>query len=228
MSKIEKVVVMMMGENIFGREIIKGLVEANFPIQGIIIEHSPRASKMIDYLKNDFYNPPSFSELITKNRVKVFEADNLNSKETREILLTLEPDLVLLGGSSRIIKPEIIETAKIGILNSHPGLLPRYRGMDVVGWAIYNGDRVGATCHFVDEGIDTGAILLQEEVPYEKGETLLAIRVRVMRTASALLVRAVRGLETGTLRAVPQTGESKRYGEMPPETLRAVEEKLRA
>ena len=226
---MKKIVVMMVGENIFGRELIRVLLERNLPLAAIIIEKgSKRSQTMLDYLKNDFYNPPSLSELLVGRQVKIFEVDNLNGENCRTFLESLAPDLVLLGGSSRIIKPEIIKTSQTGIMNAHPGLLPDYKGRDVVGWAIYNGDSIGATCHLIDEGVDTGPILLQERASYAKGETLLGIRVRIMKLCADLMSRSVLGLMNSDLQPVAQLPDAgKTYGPMSPEAMRAAEEKLK-
>lgn len=226
---MNKIVIMMMEENIFGRELIRVLLENNLIPEAIIIEKdSKRSAAMLDYLKNDFYNPPPLVELLSNRQLKVFEVDNLNGENCRNILESLAPDLVLLGGSSRIIKLEIIKTVRAGVINAHPGLLPDYKGRDIVGWAIYNDDPIGATTHFIDEGVDSGPILMQERSSYLKGETLLEIRVRIMKLCADLMARSVLGLMRGEIKPTAQPiGVGKVYEPMPSEVMRAVEEKLK-
>lgn len=226
---MNKIVVMMMEENIFGRELIRVLLEKNLIPEAIIIEKdSKRSAAMLDYLKNDFYNPPPLTELLANHQLKVFEVDNLNGENCANFLESLSPDLVLLGGSSRIIKPKIIKTARVGIINAHPGLLPHYKGRDIVGWAIYNNDPIGATCHFINEGVDSGPLLLQERASYSRGETLLEIRVRIMKLCADLITRSVVGLMRGEIKPTGQlVGVGKVYEPMPPEVIRIVEEKLK-
>jgi len=224
-----KIVLMSMEENIFFREILKNLLDRGHALEAVILEKgTPRSAVMVDYLKNDFYNPPTLNQIILGKKIPVYEVDNLNGEKNLELLRKLNPDLILLGGSSRIIKPEIIKTAKTGILNSHPGLLPHYRGRDIVGWAIYNNDPIGATCHFIDEGVDMGPILMQEKVPYSVGKNLLEIRVAVMRLAAALMVKSLQGFLAGKIQAFPQIkGIGKTYGPMSKEIIEIVEDKIK-
>ena len=90
--------------------------------------------------------------------------------------------------NTRIIRKEIIDTTEYGILNSHPGIIPYYRGLDVVGWAILNGDQVGATCHYITEQPDSGPILMTDELRYNYGDTLMDIRIENMKNSNWLLV----------------------------------------
>src|SRR5438132_9934468 len=81
----------------------------------------------------------------------------LNSERMKEDLRRLQPDFIALGGIG-ILREPLIEVARIGVINSHPGLLPWVRGTGVVADAIRRGIPVGCTCHYVDRGVDTGRI----------------------------------------------------------------------
>lgn len=85
----------------------------------------------------------------------------LNSKDMEYILKKCEYDFLILGGCG-ILQKSILETAKEGVINSHPGLLPWARGTGVVGCSIQRNIAVGSTCHFVNAGIDTGNIIVQK------------------------------------------------------------------
>lgn len=82
----------------------------------------------------------------------------MNSPEMVSTLEEIQPDYIILGGSG-IIKPSIIKVPTNGVLNAHPGLLPWFRNVGVVGCALMHGAPVGSTIHYVDEGIDTGSII---------------------------------------------------------------------
>ncbi len=225
MNKQLRVVVAMTDEGIVGREVLEQFGARGITVVAVIVEKSERAEREKSYLKNDFYAPPSFTELMARFPTEVVLVSNLNSEESGNAITRLAPDLVLLDGSV-IVKERIFSLAKLGALNAHPGLLPEYRGVDSVRWSIYHGDPVGATCHFVDSGIDTGPIVLREVVLYALGESLLTIRVRVMRICARLLVDAVVGLSDGTLRGVSQPQEGKYFSWAPKEVQEAVEKKL--
>ncbi len=227
----------MTEENIVGREILLHALKAEpaVKIGLVIVEIGERANKEKVYLRNDFHNPPTFAEALNLLRKKNAAADhttivvqtgNLNNDAVARCLLEYSPDLILLDGST-IIKKKIFETARIGAVNSHPGLLPKYRGVDSVRWAIYHGDPVGTTCHLVNDGIDTGPILLMEEVPYEKGMSLLEIRVSAMIAGVRLMIDAVQRLADGVLSPKSQSNEGANYFSWAPvEVQNAVEAKL--
>ena len=122
-----------------------------------------------------------------------------------EALRAARPDLVVLGGAPGL-PAALLEVPPLGVLNAHPGLLPRYRGMDVVGRAVLNGDPVGATVHFVEPGIDTGAIVSRVEVAPLRGESLAELQARVEAAAGeALADAAATLLAEGRIDAEPQT-----------------------
>lgn len=211
------IVVLMTDENIYGRELLVDFLKSDFEVKAIIVERgSELAEQTKGYLKNDFYSPPSLSEIAKGKNLAVVYTENHNSDDCHQKLLSLSPDIILAGGC-RILKDYIIKTAKIGVLNCHPGLLPEYRGLDPVAWSIYNGESIGATCHFVDSGVDMGAILIRQKEKWEIGESLLQIRVRMMSVCAKLTLKAVRGLKDGSLKPRPQVGQGKRYYEMPAE-----------
>ena len=130
--------------------------------------------------------------------------ESLAGAETVNVVRELEPDLLLLGGAP-ILPAALIELPRIGTLNAHPGLLPRYRGVDVVAHAVRNGDLVGATVHFVDAGIDTGRIISRVDVPIQPGDTLASLQERVETAGGNALADAVQRLHAeGTLPAETQ------------------------
>jgi len=202
------IVVLMTIENIHGREVLLKLLEHNLPISAIIIEHKSKLSENARiYLKNDFYNPKKVSEIICNLQIKTHFVENHNDEQTENLLQQYNPDYIVLG-NARILKSNIIQIPKKGILNAHPAILPKYQGLDCVGWSILNGDSVGATAHFIDEGIDSGPIVLQEIVDYSNCRSLLEVRIMVMKKCAKLIAKSIIGLESGNLIAVEQNTSS--------------------
>lgn len=139
---------------------------------------------------------------------------------------SFQPDLGILVGAD-LVPEVIISRARIGMLNPHYGLLPAYRGMNVAEWSIYNGDPVGVSIHWVDPGVDTGAILLTEELPLYRGDTLADLRRRQRAASARLLAEAVRRIGAGTAERIPQRAEDGRqYYRMHPALLERVEAML--
>jgi methionyl-tRNA formyltransferase len=144
-------------------------------------------------------------------------------------LRSLAPDVLVLG-SSRILRPNILAVPRIATLNPHPGLLPAYRGLDVIPWAIYNGDPLGVTVHVVDPGIDTGDIVAQQIFDPEPGNTLRSLRRRADAILGRLMADVISQLMTsGRLERRPQDPSSGHlYSVMPSDRRQAVETKLQA
>lgn len=177
---------------------------------------APRAREA--WLSNDFYQ--SYSK-------KVYIVDDFNGKQCEQLLREIEPDVIVLGGS-RIIRKNIINIPKIGILNAHPGLLPKYRGVDVIPWAIYYGDAIGVTVHFVDEGIDTGGIIAQKAINITEGDTIDSLGKKAQILAAELIAETLlRIIERGHIPVIPQSREDgKQYYRMPMKLFQETKRKL--
>lgn len=122
---------------------------------------------------------------------RVVVSGPLNSEQLRGDLETLGPDFLILGGIG-ILKPHILQVSRIGTINTHPGLLPWARGSGVVGRAIERGVPVGATCHYVDPRIDTGAIIERRLVPLTGSErNLRDVELAADRVAVDMMVDIV-------------------------------------
>lgn len=215
----------MTEENINGRQIVLHLLKNYVKIDGIIIERSRLSEKTKSFLKNDYYNPPFIRDMVINKQIPLYFVSNHNNQESLSLIKSLKPMVIVLGGT-RILKKEIIDAVEIGIVNIHPGMLPFYRGQDVVGWSILNGDDVGVTTHFITEEIDAGPILMQKKMSYKKGDSLLKIRVKAMILGGILASATLLNLEKIT----PKTqnhNESHRYYKMNEKEIKKVEEKLR-
>jgi hypothetical protein len=115
----------------------------------------------------------------------VYEIADPNSEAGLRLLKELAPDLLVLG-SARIVAPRVITVPPMGVLNAHPGLLPDYRGVDVIPWALRNGDPLGVSVHYVDAGIDTGDVVAQCSFDVRPGDTLQSLTRHATAMASRL------------------------------------------
>ncbi len=122
-----------------------------------------------------------------------------------DALKARQPDLIAVAAFGRILTPTILAIPPKGCINVHASLLPKYRGAGPIQWAVINGEReTGITTMLMDEGMDTGAILLQETVPIEPEDTAGSLSVRLAAAGGRLLVETLRRLEAGTLTPRPQ------------------------
>src|SRR5579862_8905081 len=120
--------------------------------------------------------------------------------EFRALLTKLNPDAIVVVGYGRIIPQWMLDLPRLGNINLHASLLPKYRGAAPIQWAIANGEtETGVTTMLIDAGLDTGAILLQEEVAVAPDGTAETIAPRLASIGADLMVETLRGLQAGTL-----------------------------
>lgn len=110
--------------------------------------------------------------------------NDLNNDAARELLDRYKPDLIFVFGA-RILKPHIFNSSRLGAINLHAGITPEYRGAKSEFWALYRDDRkmVGHTIHWIDEGIDTGDVLLQKKIDVRKDDDDIDLRIKNIEAA---------------------------------------------
>jgi methionyl-tRNA formyltransferase len=149
---------------------------------------------------------------------------DVNGDACQRLLSELNVDLIVLGGAP-IMKAPVLRIPKIGTLNAHQGALPRYRGMNVIEWALLEQRPPAVTVHFVDPGVDTGDIIRVEPIPIERGDDLQAVKRRSSALQSQLLAETVVLAQRGPLpRKTQAMSEGKQFYVMHP-SLRVVAEK---
>ncbi len=153
--------------------------------------------------------------------LRVIEADNMRSAELHKELKALEPDLLVVV-AYKLLPPEVLAIPKIGSLNLHASLLPKYRGAAPIHWALINGEtETGCTVFLLDEGMDTGKILGQVKTPVGLLETTGDLYDRLKVTGAALLVRTVDQLADNTATThIQEDTRATRAPKIQPDTAR--------
>src|SRR5574340_712831 len=124
-------------------------------------------------------------------------------------MASLEPDFIVVVAYGKILPPSLLKLPPLGCVNVHASLLPQYRGAAPIQWALINGDKkTGITTMFMDEGMDTGDVILQEEVQISEEDNADVLGLRLSLVGASLLVKTLRGLKDRSLRPVPQSGEA--------------------
>lgn len=128
-----------------------------------------------------------------------------NNDEFRAQIASLKPDAIIVVGYGRLIPHWMLELPRLGNINLHASLLPKYRGAAPIQWAIANGETVsGVTTMRLDAGLDTGDILEQREMPITADDTAQTLAPRLASVGADLMVETLRGLEDDTFRPRPQ------------------------
>lgn len=136
--------------------------------------------------------PATVKEFLISENVPWFPVNRVNSEKTRQRLVQENPDLLVIATFPQILRGHILSIPRLGCINTHPSLLPRYRGPLPVYWVLKNGEpKTGVTIHFVDEGIDTGDIICQKEILIEPGENPGSLSLRLGLLARILLKETV-------------------------------------
>jgi methionyl-tRNA formyltransferase len=162
--------------------------------------------EMAKALGLDFTNLASFCH---KNGIPAYKVYDFNCVSSEAALKALSPDLIVFTGGG-LIRRNVLEIPRLGVLNCHSGLLPRYRGMDTLEWAILEArgalPQVGLTLHFMDSGVDTGPILRRHIEELRPGESLESVRKRL----EPEMVRLVRAGVSDLLRGDLEPGVQER------------------
>jgi len=188
--------ILFIGQAPFGRESLEALLAQGEHVVGVItVEDVP-------YQK--FPNP--VRECALEHGIKLYQANYYKTQEAISWVEQLQPDLLVLGFVTAFIPQEMIDLARLGGINYHPSLLPKYRGGSAINWAIIKGEtETGVTIHFIDEGVDTGPIVLQEKVEISPDDTVKSVYFeKLYPLGIKMLAEAVRLIRKGKAEPIAQ------------------------
>ena len=183
-----------MGTPDFALESLKALYEAKYDIIGVVTnidKPKGRGMKMVA--------SPVKEYAIEKN-LQVYQPIKVrNNPEFLEEVKKLNPDLICVVAYGKILPQELLDIPKYGCVNVHGSLLPEYRGAAPIQWAVLNGDKkTGVTTMFMNAGMDTGDMILKEEVEIGEDETTGELWDRLKTIGANLLIKTVKEIENGT------------------------------
>ena len=227
---------LLLKEHPYGREMLKQLISEGFIPKIIITEDSVIADEEREkFLKRIEGNRiaeriESQLEKLSQKGIDVehVEVPIHNSEEVMPHIRELDLDIIVFGGT-RIIRGEILDYPKYGVVNSHPGLLPECRGSASPAWSVYHDIPIGSSTHFCDNGVDTGQLLLRREVPVKRGMKYEDLCYETLVLAGILMKEALMSYEQGRWDEMkrPQ-GDSSHptFRNAPEEVLQVVYQKL--
>jgi methionyl-tRNA formyltransferase len=145
----------------------------------------------------------------------VHQPEKIRAPENERLLQKLAPDCVVIIAYGQIIPARLLPISKLGWINLHASLLPKYRGAAPINWAIVNGEtRTGVTTIRIDAGMDTGEMLLQREIEIGARETAPELAARVAESGAPLMAETLRGLAAGTIAPKAQNHAEASYAPM--------------
>jgi methionyl-tRNA formyltransferase len=144
--------------------------------------------------------------------VPVFQPEKIRSEESEAYLRNAAVDAIVIIAYGQIIPARLIAIPRLGWINVHGSLLPKYRGAAPINWAILNGEtHTGLTTMQIDAGLDTGAMLLKYETEIAPDETAPQLKARLSEAGAPLILETLRALAAGMLHAMPQDDSQKSF-----------------
>lgn len=198
--------IVFMGTPEFAVGTLKKLVESNYNVVGVITAPDKPAGRGRQLKQSDV------KEYTIKQNIKVLQPVNLKDKSFIDELKALNANLQVVVAFRML--PEVVwKTPEFGTFNLHASLLPNYRGAAPINWAIINGEtKTGVTTFFIDERIDTGEIILQEEVDIHETDTAGTLHDKLMIKGSELVLKTVKLIESNEIHTTIQ----KNYEDLKP------------
>ena len=185
--------IILIGQAAFGKDALDALVQQQENIVGVITLPDVPGQK----------HPNPVKQLAESLEIPVLQPGRLKDPAAVAWVRDLKPDLLVLAFVTRFVPGEMIAAATRGGINYHPSLLPKYRGGSAINWAVISGEKeTGVTIHQIDEGVDTGPIILQEKVEITPEDTVKSLYFEKLYPLGIKLVaEAVRLIREG--KAVP-------------------------
>ena len=149
-------------------------------------------------------------EVAVKHDIKVFQPEKLkDDREAIEYLKDIRPDFIIVVAFGQILTKEVLDIPKYGCINLHASLLPMYRGAAPLNWVVINGEKKsGNTTMLMDVGLDTGDMLLKDEVEITENMTAGELHDILMVRGGNLLIETIEGVANGTVKGIKQEGET--------------------
>lgn len=195
--------ILFMGTPDIARESLDNLYNAGYEICGVVTapdRPSGRGMKLI---------PSPVKEYAIEKDIKIFQPEKIvNNNEFKDEIRELNPDLVCVVAYGVILPKSFLKIPPLGCINLHPSMLPNYRGPAPIQWAILNGDKkTGVTIMYLNEKMDAGDIITQEEVEIDEDETTGDLWNRLSEIGAKLLLQVVKNIEAGKIERTPQPEE---------------------
>ncbi len=179
---------------------LEKLVEAGFHVTLIVTQPDRPKGRGLELVRSPV------KESALRLNLPITQPERIkNNEEFRAQLTSLKPDAIIVVGYGRIIPQWMLDLPPLGNLNLHASLLPKYRGAAPIQWVIANGETVtGVTTMRIDAGLDTGDILLQQELAISLDDTAETLAPRLADIGANLMVETLRGLQDGRISPRPQ------------------------
>lgn len=186
--------IIFMGTPDFARGSLEAIYHAGHNIVGVVTNPDRPKGRGMKLL------PSEVKEFALEKGLKIYQPSKIKkNEELIEEIRKLNPDVICVVAYGKLLPKKILEIPRYGCINVHASLLPKYRGAAPIQWAVLNGDKeTGVTTMYMDEGMDTGDIILKEKVEIGEDETTGELWDRLTKMGGGLLVKTLQQIEKGT------------------------------
>lgn len=191
--------IIFMGTPEFAVLCLEGLIQNGFEVALAVTQpDKPVGRKQI-------LTPPAVKVCAEKYGIPVYQPSTLKNGEAEEKLTNIGCDAIVVVAYGKILPAGILNIPRLGCINVHASLLPKLRGASPIQWSIVSGEETtGVTTMLMDEGLDTGDILLSESLKISSDDTAETLHDRLAPVGAQLLIKTLEGLENGTIKPVKQ------------------------
>ena len=215
--------VVYMGTPDFAVKPLEALIKNNYEVVGVFTQpDKPVGRKAI-------LTPPPVKVVAENNNIPVFQPDSLKNGVGVKILEELKPDVVIVVAYGKILPKDFLEFAKYGCINIHGSILPEYRGAAPIQWSVLDGKEfAGVTSMQMNEGLDTGDILLVEKTKIEENETSGDLYERLTVLGADVLLKTLEAIKNNSLNPQKQDDSKSSYAKMLDKSLSKIDWNLKA
>ena len=215
--------IVFMGTPEFAVPCLQKLIDCGHEISGVFTQpDKPQGRKMI-------MTPPPVKALAVENGLKVYQPVKMKDGTALEMLKEADPELVIVVAYGKILPKEMLEYPKYGCINIHASLLPKLRGAAPIQWSVINGlDKTGVTSMQMDEGLDTGDMLIKGEIKIGENDTAGDMHDKLSVLGAEILEETINALQNGELKPEKQNHDEFTYAPMLSKELSPIDWNLSA
>lgn len=195
--------IVFMGTPDFAKDSLEAIYNEGYNILAVLTKEDKQQGRGMKLIETPV------KKFAIEKEIPVYQPAKVrNNIELINMLKQLNPDVICVVAYGKILPKEILEIPKLGCINVHGSLLPKYRGAAPIQWAVINGDKkTGITTMYMDENMDTGDIILKQEVEIGEDETTGELWDRLSQIGGNLLVNTLKQIEEGNAPRIKQQGE---------------------
>ena len=192
--------IVFMGTPDFAKESLEAVYNAGFEILTVVTNPDKKQGRGMKFRSSPV------KEFAAEKGLKILQPEKVRkNEEFIEEIKSLNPDAICVVAYGKILPKELLDIPKYGCINVHGSILPKYRGAAPIQWAVLNGDKkTGVTTMYMDEGMDTGDMILKEKVEIGEDETTGELWDRLSKIGGKLLVETLKEIENGTVKREKQ------------------------